>query len=236
MTDTKVISRAGAEYPAGLVRALGPKAPNDLYFIGNIELLRVPGVGFCGSRKASIQGLEVARDCASQAAEMGLSVVSGNAAGVDAEAHYHALASGGTTVLVLPEGIEKFRIRESLKSVWDWDRVLVISQFKPNEVWQAFRAMARNKVIIGLSRAMIVIEAGDRGGTLDAGKSALELDIPLFVAKYGSVSEDARGNEILLGLGALPLSKLRSTMRANMDRVRNAITDPSDFVRSKRLL
>lgn len=235
MLEAMKINRGEPVYPTGLTRALGSKAPDALYFIGNIDLLRSPGVGFCGSRKASEQGLEVARDCASQAARMGMSVVSGNAAGVDTEAHFHALAGGGATIMVLPEGIEHFRIKEVLKPVWDWNRVLVISQFKPGEKWQAFRAMARNKVIIALSGAMIVIEAGDRGGTLDAGKSALELNIPLFVARYGSATEDARGNEILMGLGGVPLNRSRITMRANMERVRLAVADPTDFVRSKKL-
>ena len=48
--------------------------------------------------------------------------------------------------------------------MWDWDRVLVVSQFQPDEPWKAFRAMTRNQLIIALSRVMIVIEAGENGG------------------------------------------------------------------------
>lgn len=115
-----------AGYPAGLVAAFGAKAP-VLHVRGNLALLDRPGIGFCGSRKASDKGLETALDCAEQAAATGFTVVSGNAAGVDFVTHHAALAAGGNTNLVLPEGINHFRIRKDLKSVWDWQRVLVIS-------------------------------------------------------------------------------------------------------------
>lgn len=227
MIDHVQIAIDDPEYPSVLNSAMGSKAPKTLSYAGNLGLLKLPSVGFCGSRKASEQGLAAARDCASQAADLGIAVVSGNAAGVDVEAHFHALANGGSTILVLPEGIENFRIRKVLQPVWDWDRVLVLSQFEPQHGWQAYRAMARNKVIIGLSGAMIVIEAGNRGGTLDAGKSTLEMGLPLFVAQYEQVSFDAGGNEALIQMGGVPLFKLRSTNRANMSKVQDALMFPN---------
>ncbi|MDP3340752.1 DNA-processing protein DprA [Frigidibacter sp.] len=234
--DHHIISRGDELYPDTLVGALGSGAPKRLHCLGNLDLFNGPGLGFCGSRKASPQGLAVAQDCAAQAAEMDINVVSGNAAGVDFEAHYRALESGGRTILVLPEGICNFRVRKALNSVWDWDRVLVVSQFEPEDTWQAFRAMARNKIIIGLSGAMIVIEAGERGGTLAAGRSAIDMGVPLFVARYETVSEDAKGNEVLLDMGGTPLNRSKSTMRANMSKVRNAIFDPAGFLEGRRLI
>lgn len=135
-------------YPPGMSR--GGKAP-VLSTLGNLALLDVPGLGFCGSRKASEKGIDVATDCAEQAVKAGFVVISGNAAGVDLAAHHTALAQGGATILVLAEGINSFRIRRELKPVWDWDRVLVISQFPAAAVWQAYRAMERNDVIIALA-------------------------------------------------------------------------------------
>jgi DNA processing protein len=227
MIDHIQISISDPDYPSILTKAMGSKAPKTFSFAGNLGLLKMSSVGFCGSRKASEQGLAAARDCASQAAELGIAVVSGNAAGVDVEAHFHALANGGATILVLPEGIENFRIRKVLQPVWDWDRVLVLSQFEPQHGWRAYRAMARNKVIIGLSGAMIVIEAGNRGGTLDAGKSTLEMGLPLFVTQYEQASSDAGGNETLMQMGGVPLFKLRSTNRANMAKVQDALQFPN---------
>ncbi len=198
---------------------MGNKAPKHLDMVGNVKLLNMVGLGFCGSRKSSTKGLETAQDCAEQAAQNNVSVVSGNAAGVDFEAHFNCLKAGGKTILVLPEGINHFRIKKTLQLVWDWDRVLVVSQFEPDEPWKAFRAMTRNKLIIALSRVMIVIEAGEKGGTLNAGKETLKSGLPLYVAQYKDMSVDARGNQILLDMGAQKLAKSRSTNRANLTKV-----------------
>jgi DNA processing protein len=217
--EARTMQKNAGEYPSFLADVLGRDAPQRLEWLGNLSLLSRPSVGFCGSRKASSKGLDTAADCAAQAAENGVVVVSGYAAGVDGIAHFQALAKNGSTIIVLPEGISHFRIRRELREVWDWDRILVLSQFSADERWQSFRAMARNKVIIGLSDAMIVIEAGETGGTMDAGRSTLRYGQPLFVAQYGEVTADAVGNQYLLELGARPLNRLRSTGRANMERV-----------------
>jgi len=177
-----------------LAAIIQKNAPKYLYFQGNINLLASKGIGFCGLRKSSDKGLQTARDCAGQAAANGLTVVSGNAAGIDFKAHYAVLSAGGTTILVIPEGINHFGIKRKLASVWTWQRVLVISQFNPDDVWRVYRAMTRNLVIIGLSRAMIVIEAGEKGGTMNAGLETLKHETPLYVAEYHDMSVDARGN------------------------------------------
>lgn len=208
-----------ARYPERVKVIMGSKAPKHLDIVGNMDLLCLAGLGFCGSRKSSEKGLETARDCAEQAAQNDIVVVSGNAAGVDFEAHFNCLKSGGKTILVLPEGINHFRIKKALKSVWDWERVLIVSQFEPNEPWKGYRAMARNQLIIALSRAMVVIEAGERGGTLNAGKETLKSKLPLFVAQYQDMSVDARGNQLLLDMGAKKLAKSKMTNRANLTKI-----------------
>ena len=206
-----------AGYPSAL--NLGAKAP-VLSALGNLALLDQAGLGFCGSRKASEKGIGVTTDCAEQSVQAGFTVISGNAAGVDFAAHHAALASGGYTILVLAEGIDRFRIRAELRPVWDWTRTLVLSQFVPNAVWQAYRAMARNELIIALSQAMIVIEAGETGGTLAAGLRTLELGKPLFVADYANIEQVAPGNALLLGKGAQRLRRSRETGRANVGALR----------------
>lgn len=201
------------DYPAGI--GVSGRAP-VLSALGNLSLLKMPGLGFCGSRKASVKGIAVAEDCAEQAVKAGFAVISGYAAGVDFAAHRAALASGGTTVLVLAEGIERFSMRKELRPVWDWERALVISQFSPKATWKVWRAMQRNEVIIGISCAMVVIEAGEKGGTIAAGLRALELGKPLFVADYENIETVAPGNALLLAKGAKRLRRSRETGRANM--------------------
>lgn len=212
-------------YPAAI--GLNRKAP-VLSARGNLDLLAAPGLGFCGSRKVSEKGVAVTIDCAEQAVQAGFTVISGNAAGVDFAAHHTALAHGGSTILVLAEGMDHFRIRRDMRPVWDWARVLVVSQFVPNAIWQNYRAMERNQLIIALSRAMIVIEAGATGGTLDAGLQTLAVAKPLFVADYENIDAVAPGNAQLLGRGAERLRRSRETGRAKLDNLRRlaAIAQP----------
>ncbi len=209
--DVRLISVLDDNYPIALRNGLNAKTPPLLYCRGNIELLSKPAVGFCGSRKASDKGIETARDCADQLALQGFVVVSGYAAGVDTTAHIAALSAGGTTVIVLPEGILHFRIKQEIKSVWDWERVLVISHFEPKLTWSVHNAMARNSVICGLSNAMILIEAGTTGGSIAAGRTCLDMERPLFAPVYEGMPETAAGNRLLLEQGAHPLLKNRHT-------------------------
>ena len=206
-------------YPRRVKAVMGEKAPKHLDMVGNKELLDMAGLGLCGSRKAGSKSLEIARDCAEQAAQSGVCVVSGNAAGVDFESHSNCLRAGGKTILVIPEGINHFRIRKALRPVWDWERVLVVSQFGPDENWKVFRAMVRNQLVLALSQAVIVVESGEKGGSLSAGEEAIKRGIPLYVAQHQDVSADARGNQILLDKGARKLPQSDSSGKANLTEV-----------------
>ncbi|RME42017.1 MAG: DNA-processing protein DprA [Chloroflexi bacterium] len=203
-------------YPPSLLSGLDNSAPPLLFYLGNASLLAKPGVGFCGSRDASKKGIGVARDCAEQLAENGVVVISGNARGVDQTAHHAALEAGGSTILVLPEGLLGFRVKKALEPVWDWDRVLVLSQFLPGAKWTVSNAMQRNKTIVGLSQVMILIEARETGGSIDAGRSALKMGRSLYAPVYEGMPETATGNRLLLEEGAKPLKKSRKTGRANL--------------------
>lgn len=213
------------DYPRKLIDALGDGSPPILSLKGAFDLLELPSIGFCGSRKASPKGLETALDCASQVAEAGIVTISGNASGIDLAAHFGALEYDGSTIMVLPEGILRFRVRTQLRDCWDWDRVLVLSEFEPGVLWLAHHAMERNKTIIGLSDAMIVIEAGPKGGTIEAGKTTLEMGRSLFAPVYYDMPETAAGNQYLLSRGAMPIKKSRQTGRANLKPLLKVVND-----------
>ncbi len=224
LPNLRAVGPNDPEYPASVNQAFAPKQSPILYFAGNLALLSQAGVGVCGSRKSSEKGIETVRDCAEQIAKRGGPVVSGNAAGIDVAAHRAALEAGGNTILVLPEGIHHFRVRKDLRDVWDWSRALVVSQFEPDAPWSVFRAMDRNRLIIALSRAMIVVEAGESGGTVSAGLSTLKAGKPLYVAVYENMPEKAPGNERLLQLGGKRVFKGRSSGRA---KIAELLTDIS---------
>jgi DNA processing protein len=210
------IDRGNELYPDRLEALLGKRAPEHLWVVGNIDLMKQHAVSFCGARDASEKGIEAAALCARTATAHEFVVTSGNARGVDRATHREALANGGATILVLPEGLDHFRIAPELRDVWDWERVLVVSQFEPKTVWRAYHAMDRNKVIMALSCAMIVVEAGEKGGTRAAGEEALRLHIPLFAVDYGFDETVAPGNRVLISKGAKRLKRSRETGEPNL--------------------
>jgi DNA processing protein len=225
-----ILELGSSDYPARLAALLGAKAPARLYLMGNSELMQRHSISFCGARNASEKGIEAAMLCARTAIRERFVITSGNARGVDRATHREALAEGGCTILVLPEGLDHFRIAPELRDVWDWDRVLVISQFEPKAIWRTYHAMDRNKVIMALSCAMIVVEAGEKGGTRAAGEEALKLHIPLFAVDYGFDETVAPGNRHLIARGAKPLKKSKDTGQPNL---RNLLHDAEAFC-SKR--
>ncbi|GAA2881752.1 DNA processing protein [Aminobacter niigataensis] len=216
VNEYKILHPEDELYPSAFSDIFGHFDKPDIFYIGNIDLLNRPSVGFCGSRNASDKGLEVAHDCASQFADNDVVVVSGYAKGVDTQAHRGALESSGSTIVVLPEGINHFRIKRELKEAWDWQRTLVISYFAPDAAWRADRAMDRNKAIVGLSRATIVIEARETGGTFHAGITALQQGRFLVVAKYSDPNSSNIGNDKLISLGGIPLQRNKHTGRSEI--------------------
>ena len=190
-----------------------------LFASGPADLMAAASVGFCGSRSATERGLAVAADIAEQVARQGLNVVSGGAKGVDITAHKTALSHGGTTTVVLAEGILQYRMRHELRDVFDPARTLVVSEFFPEDPWIAGRAMQRNRTICALSRALVLIEARASGGTFAAGEAALAMRLPLFTADYSTQLESNDGNRILLERGAIALRQSRTTGKANLARL-----------------
>jgi DNA processing protein len=210
-------------YPKRLRSLLEKKAPPILFVLGNHHLLNETSVGFCGSREASDKGIQAAYECSEQLSKKGLNIVSGYAKGVDITTHLAALKSGGTTTLVLPEGILHFRIKKDLEKEWNWDRIAIVSEFPPKLSWSVRNAMQRNATICALSHAMILIESRGTGGSIAAGKTSLKMQIPLFAADYAGTPDTAEGNRELMNLGAQPLGRSRETHKANVERILNAI-------------
>jgi DNA protecting protein DprA len=215
--DIQILVGTFKDYPECLKTILGDDAPPVLFAKGNISLLRLKSVGFCGSRRASEKGLRVTGSCAELLAEKGFNVVSGYANGVDLPAHGAALTSGDTTTFVLAEGILRFKVKAEVSGFLENEKYVAVSEFLPNIPWEAHNAMQRNKTICGLSRAMILIEAGLSGGTFAAGEEALKLRLPLFVVDYADPPASAEGNPHFLKNGAIPLRNGRSSLETLLD-------------------
>jgi DNA processing protein len=197
-----VVTSSDDAYPKRLLDLRQP--PPFLFWWGNLHLVDRRGVGMCGSRNASERGLKYARTFGRAVVERGLQVVSGYARGVDMEAHLGALEADGSTIIVLAEGITHFRKKRAFAHTrFDERSVLAISQFPPAQPWAAGAAMTRNAVIAGLSQAMLVVEAGEKGGTLNAGLQAIEMGRTVYAIAYAD--DPPPGNQMLFERGARPL-------------------------------
>lgn len=203
--------------------------PGVLFLHGNADLLHVSAVGMCGSRNASEQGLRAAFACGEEVASHDLAIVSGYARGVDTQTHLAALENGGCTVIVLAEGINHFRRKRAFAQTGlPLDRVLVISQFPPSQPWTVGGAMTRNGVIAALAMALVVVEAGETGGTFNAGIQALDLGRPVLALDFTS-SATPLGNQMLFKRGAVPVRS-----RQELGRCVAAIASRDNSIQSEQ--
>lgn len=192
-------------YPQQLKDTLGKDAPPVLFVKGNRKLLKNIAVGFCGSRKVSAKGISITSLCAQQLSEKQITIVSGYAAGTDLAAHRAAMTNNGNTIFVLAEGILSVKIKSEIKGCITQENHLFISQFLPNSIWNAGNAMKRNSVIIGLSRAMILVESSMSGGTFAAGEETLRRAKPLFVIDFAKPDVSAEANPYFIHKGGQPI-------------------------------
>jgi DNA processing protein len=160
-------------YPAALAAIHDP--PLMLWTRGRAESLRGPMVAIVGSRAASSYALEVARRLGADLARRNVTVVSGMARGVDSAAHQGALDGGGVTVAVFGCGVdvlyppEHARLAERI-----CERGALISEFPPETPPLPPYFPQRNRIISGLSMAIVVVEAAEKSGSLITARFALE--------------------------------------------------------------
>jgi DNA processing protein len=172
-----------------------------------VELLRQPTVAVVGARACSAYGRQVARALGRDLAAAGLVVVSGLARGIDAEAHRGALDSG-TTVAVLGCGIDRdypAANRELARQVAACG--LVVSEYAPGVEPAPWRFPARNRIVAGLCRATVVVEARERSGALITADFALEEGRDVLAVPGEITSALSAGTNALLRLGAVPLTR-----------------------------
>ncbi|WP_297300590.1 DNA-processing protein DprA [uncultured Brachyspira sp.] len=219
-------------YPERLKNTLGNNTPPVIFVQGNLALLNKNSIGFCGSRKVSDKGKQIAYECAKELVNNDITVVSGYASGTDLTAHMSALSNNGNTIFVIPEGILKKRIKGEVKNYLNNTNHVFISQFMPNLTWNAMNAMRRNKVIIGLSIAMILIESRRDGGTFEAGKETLKLGHKLFVVDFFHPPETAEANKFFISQGGIPIKKNRDG-HPSMKSVFNSINNDMSLLNKK---
>jgi DNA processing protein len=199
------VARGRPGYPPLLAELHDP--PARLFLRGGpAELLARPAVAIVGARSCSSYGAQVARELGRELAAAGVVVVSGLARGIDGDAHRGALAGRGITVAVLGCGIDRDYPRSHAELA---RRIaedgLVVSEYPPGVEPAPWRFPARNRIIAGLARATVVVEARERSGALITADFALELGRDVFAVPGEITSALSAGTNDLLRQGAAPL-------------------------------
>jgi DNA processing protein len=200
----ELICRCDARYPVSL-RSL-PNAPAVLHVAGGLErflaIAEGQPVAIVGARRASGYGLEVARSLGRGLARAGVTIVSGMAMGIDSAAHASAIAAGGPTIAVLPGAANRpypAAKRGLHRQICDVGAA--VSELPPGaDVWR-WMFSARNRIIAALAALTIVVEAGERSGSLITAKVARALGRPVGAVPGRVTSPQAAGTNALLASG-----------------------------------
>ncbi len=218
--DAKVMDTTLRGTFSGLApeRLLGPLndverkyAPPKLFTAGPMEIpLPRPRVAIIGSRKASPKGLDTAAHIASTLSKRGVVIVSGLAEGIDTAAHVTAIERGGRTIAVLGTPLDRTypaKNQELQKEIMT--NHLAVSQFPIGYPIQRENFVIRNRTMALISNASIIVEAGEKSGSLHQGWEALRLGRPLFLWKSIVNDSSLSWPRRMISYGALGLSDLK---------------------------
>ena len=198
-----VVFRGDPGYPAHLDRY--EDAPDLLFVRGQLPLQ--PGVAIVGTRRCTAYGVELARAYGQAAAEAGWPVISGLARGIDGEAHRGVVDVGGTGVVVLGCGIdvayppEHERLGQQILDAGG----AIVTEYPPGSPPDGWRFPPRNRIIAGLSAAVVVVEAARTGGALITAVKAAEYGIAVFAMPGDVDRASSEGCNLLIRDGAFPV-------------------------------
>lgn len=193
----RIVSIADASYPP-LLRHI-PDAPLVLYVKGELDGTDDLTCAVVGSRNATRYGLGVVGPLVTDLVRAGCTIVSGMARGLDAAAHEAALRAGGRTVAVLGTGIDRpypISSRPLYRRISEVGAV--VSEYAPGVGVRSEQFLARNRIIAGMSRGLLVIEAGARSGTANTVSHALGYDRPVYAVPGDVTTRRSAGTNRLL--------------------------------------
>ncbi|MGH7250125.1 MAG: DNA-processing protein DprA, partial [Minisyncoccia bacterium] len=195
------------DYP-DILRSI-PAAPKQLYCIGTPlnELLKNPTVAIVGSRKITSYGQRVTADIASSLANRGIVIVSGLALGVDAAAHQAAILAGGKCIAVLPCGLDQIypaTNRNLARKLLETGGAIITEYPEHTEAFKS-NFVARNRIVSGLARALVITEAVEKSGSLHTAGFALEQGREVCAVPGNIYSPSSAGTNNLIKKGATPV-------------------------------
>jgi DNA processing protein len=196
-----VIALDDPAYPATLLETADP--PLLLYAQGHIELLQAAAIAVVGSRNPTAQGSDNARAFAKHLSQAGLAVVSGLALGIDGAAHEGALAGPGGTIAVMGTGADRiYPARHRALAHRIASEGLLLTEFEIGTPPLGENFPQRNRIIAGLARGTLVVEAALPSGSLSTARAALEAGREVFAIPGSIHSPQSRGCHALIKQGA----------------------------------
>ena len=190
-----------------------PLAPFGIYVLGDLNYSE-PAVAIVGTRAATPQGKELAKNFADKLSSAGITIISGLALGIDECAHRGAVENNKKTIAVLGTPIDYIYPRQNQKLA---EKILetggaIISEFPIGQKYLPSNFLARNRIISGLSNGILIIEAPERSGSLATARFALDQNREIFVIPGNITSKNYQGSNGLIKAGA------------------NLVTDPKDIL------
>lgn len=222
------------QYPTRLKEIYDP--PPVIFYKGALNF-QLPAVAIIGSRNSTVYGRKIASKTASELAGKGVNIISGLASGIDSTAHQGALAAdSGITTAVLGNGFNYlYPSQNKLLSQKIIDRGLMVTEFNPDIAPRAKNFPRRNRIISGLADLILVVEAGDKSGTLITVDYALEQGKDIMAVPGNIDRPNSVGCNRLIKKGAAIFTKL-SDIIDYLSRYLQQNEDQNKFVEDAKLL
>jgi DNA processing protein len=202
----RIVTLADTDYPQALLTSADP--PVLLYVKGRAELLNRPAIAIVGSRNATKQGEANAEAFAETLSAAGLTVVSGLALGIDAAAHRGAMRAAASTIAVIGTGPDRiYPARNADLARRIAEQGVIVSEFAPGTPPLAHNFPRRNRIIAGIGRGCLVVEAAERSGSLITARLAAEAGGEVFAIPGSIHSPLAKGCHKLIKQGAKLVDK-----------------------------
>ncbi len=228
--DIEVINFFDDKYPDSLRQI--PYPPVTLYIKGKLKEMELP-IAIVGTRYPSGYGEKVVKYLTENLVDAGFSIISGLALGIDAMAHAWTLNKGGYTVAVLGCGIDVVYPQKN-KNLFKRieENGCIISEFPISTPPNRYNFPARNRIIAGLSKGTIVVEADIKSGSLITARLTAEQGKPVFAVPGEIFSKRSRGTNKLISEGAIPFLDINSILsyfylelKADLDKLKEENTE-----------
>ena len=210
--DINIITYRDKEYPDNLKQIYD--YPISIFYKGNIEILKGKCIAIVGSRIATNYGLLVANKISSELSNKNLIIVSGGARGIDTAAHMATIKNKKSTILVKGSSLEYIYPPENkyIEEQILQNNGLILSEYLVGTKPSKYTFPERNRIISGISRGVIVVEASQKSGALITADLALEYNREVFAVPGNITSKTSSGTNLLIKQGAKVVTTLQDIL------------------------